>query len=330
MGLVACLAFATQPAMAATVNHDWDTGYTTDGQELNEPWFNATDYSLSQNLPLGATNTDAYSDGWSVSSTTGTEAYVRGVAARTTGSNDTDTDLVCTANWKFNNTAYSYGRLALTPWAGAYGYDGWQHISHAGSFEYNITSDGRIVVMYMDGAYTQTRIDVYPEGMDVTDWVSVRVSMPNALGAQTATIDWKPASSGTWALATTIELTEDFDPIYLGIGVTHDTIGNRVWLDDVTFSSTEPGAYLLGDANLDGLVSADDYASVQANFGNTGAAGGGLLGDANHDGLVSADDYASVQANFGNTSGGMSAVPEPATLGLLAVGLIAVLRRKSS
>ena len=54
-----------------------------------------------------------------------------------------------------------------------------------------------------------------------------------------------------------------------------------------------------------------------------------LLGDANHDGLVSADDYASVQANFGNTSGGMSAVPEPATLGLLAIGLIAVLRKRS-
>ena len=91
--------------------------------------------------------------------------------------------------------------------------------------------------------------------------------------------------------------------------------------DDVT--------YLLGDANIDGLVSADDYASVQANFGNTGTAGGGLLGDANHDGLVSADDYASVQANFGNTSGGMSAIPEPATLGLLAIGLIAVLRRRT-
>ena len=91
--------------------------------------------------------------------------------------------------------------------------------------------------------------------------------------------------------------------------------------DSILLTSINPSpSYLLGDANIDGLVSADDYASVQASFGNTGAAGGGLMGDANHDGLVSADDYASVQANFGNTSGGMSAIPEPATIVLLAIG----------
>ena len=81
-------------------------------------------------------------------------------------------------------------------------------------------------------------------------------------------------------------------------------------------------ATLLGDANLDTLVSADDYASVQANFGNTGDPGGTLLGDANHDGLVGADDYASIQANFGNH------LPEPATLGLLLLGGLALLRRR--
>ena len=67
---------------------------------------------------------------------------------------------------------------------------------------------------------------------------------------------------------------------------------------------------ILGDANNDGVVSADDYGSVQINFGDTGEVG--ILGDANLDGVVSSDDYGSVQLNFGNTSwmGGMAAVSE--------------------
>ncbi len=88
-----------------------------------------------------------------------------------------------------------------------------------------------------------------------------------------------------------------------------------------------PFVFLLGDANGDGVVSAGDYASVQANFGNTGDAGGGLVGDANGDGVVSAGDYAAVQANFGNTST-LGVVPEPVTMSLLAIGGIALLRRK--
>ena len=82
-----------------------------------------------------------------------------------------------------------------------------------------------------------------------------------------------------------------------------------------------------GDANSDNLVSADDYASVQGAFGNTGDIG--IPGDANCDGLVSADDYASVQSNFGTTYGaGGATLPEPATLALLAIGGLAMLRRK--
>ncbi len=75
---------------------------------------------------------------------------------------------------------------------------------------------------------------------------------------------------------------------------------------------------LLGDANHDGVVSAGDYASVQANFGSTGDPG--IPGDANGDGVVSAGDYASVQANFGNVAGSSEAVPEPVTLSTLVLG----------
>jgi hypothetical protein len=82
---------------------------------------------------------------------------------------------------------------------------------------------------------------------------------------------------------------------------------------------------LEGDANHDGVVSAGDYASVQANFGNTGTEG--ILGDANGDGVVSAGDYASVQANFGNTAAAQ-VTPEPATMSLLALSGVTLLRRR--
>ena len=77
-----------------------------------------------------------------------------------------------------------------------------------------------------------------------------------------------------------------------------------------------------------GRVSADDYSSVQANFGNMGEAG--ILGDANGDTVVSADDYSSVQANFGATKGMGSdiSIPEPATPGLLSLGGLALVKRR--
>ncbi len=53
-----------------------------------------------------------------------------------------------------------------------------------------------------------------------------------------------------------------------------------------------------------------------------------LMGDANGDGVVSAGDYAAVQANFGNTNlPAISSTPEPATVSLLAVGLLGIVRR---
>ncbi len=80
---------------------------------------------------------------------------------------------------------------------------------------------------------------------------------------------------------------------------------------DFALFSLAPGSpslykMIVGDANYDGVVSAGDYACIQANFGSTGVPGSVIIGDANRDGVVSAGDYASVQANFGST-GGMSA-----------------------
>ena len=104
--------------------------------------------------------------------------------------------------------------------------------------------------------------------------------------------------------------------------------GANYSFDSVELSIQESGL-LEGDANRDGVVSAGDYASVQANFGNTGDVG--ILGDANLDGVVSAGDYASVQANFGNTSGsGAGVVPEPVTLSMLALSGIVMFKRRKN
>ncbi len=87
-------------------------------------------------------------------------------------------------------------------------------------------------------------------------------------------------------------------------------------------------AFLLGDANKDGLVTGADLISVQQNFGNVGPTP--LQGDANNDSLVTGADLISVQQNFGNTLAPVGVeVPEPAAACLLTlVGLGAMARRR--
>ena len=128
-----------------------------------------------------------------------------------------------------------------------------------------------------------------------------------------------------------LDLVMHFGMQDLGIEAGMDELlisGN--FLDGVAFEGSDIISIVgSGDANGDGVVSADDYASIQGNFGSTDDTG--ILGDATGDGAVSADDYASVQANFGATGGmGSVSVPEPGTLSLLAIGGLVMLRRCSA
>jgi T5SS/PEP-CTERM-associated repeat protein len=89
---------------------------------------------------------------------------------------------------------------------------------------------------------------------------------------------------------------------------------------------------LLGDADLDGTVGADDLARARASLGG---GGGWLEGDFNYDGRVNARDIALLRRNLGlsltpaaSIASSPQAVPEPATAGLLLLAGAVSLRRR--
>ena len=83
-----------------------------------------------------------------------------------------------------------------------------------------------------------------------------------------------------------------------------------------------------GDFNLDGLINATDLATMNANFGSSDGKKYGE-GNANCDELINATDLAILAGNFGYIAPA-GAVPEPVTMSLLAIGGVALLRRRTS
>jgi hypothetical protein len=83
-----------------------------------------------------------------------------------------------------------------------------------------------------------------------------------------------------------------------------------------------------GDLNLDGKVDGTDL-TLMGYYGNTTTLGW-VAGDLNYDGKVNADDYALFQLGLAeyNKNGAIVAAPEPATLSLLGLAAIPMLRRR--
>ena len=89
---------------------------------------------------------------------------------------------------------------------------------------------------------------------------------------------------------------------------------------------TVPDPDVPGDTNLDGYVDLSDLSTLASNW-NTMTGMVWADGDFNADGAVDLSDLSSLAANWG-TVPATGAVPEPATMSLLAIGGLALIRRK--
>jgi autotransporter-associated beta strand protein len=84
-----------------------------------------------------------------------------------------------------------------------------------------------------------------------------------------------------------------------------------------------------GDTNADGVVDAADFITLKKNFGkNVGDAGAAAGNLTTPDTNVDWADLSILMNNIGTGGGAPATAPEPATLGLLAIGALVLLRRK--
>jgi fibronectin-binding autotransporter adhesin len=140
----------------------------------------------------------------------------------------------------------------------------------------------------------------------------------------------------TWTIVDNDNLAETFSDTFTVVGFTD--MGGDKW--SLTISGTKiyefseatgilrVKPFLPGDTNEDGVVDAIDYIALKTHFGMT--EGATLAqGDLDENGTVDWADLQILMDNFGTRSiGGAPAIPEPATLGLLAIGALAILRRR--
>jgi hypothetical protein len=162
-------------------------------------------------------------------------------------------------------------------------------------------------------------------------------------------------NGGAWNAATGITTSQTVTSNFTAIGVATAAEAKGIapadtatWAGQtVTGSQTLVMYTYAGDANLDGKINVDDYGKIDSAVVLPGVAGW-ANGDFNWDGKINVDDYGIIDGNvpiqgapfftaggLGGSSAaaaaglsGVSAVPEPAMLSVLALGGATLLGRR--
>ena len=115
--------------------------------------------------------------------------------------------------------------------------------------------------------------------------------------------------------------------------LTDDGVVNGVdlsrWLSDAGDHNGFSGAFLVGDANLDGTVNASDLNSLGQNWQQSPNTW--TMGDFNADGVADANDLNSLGTNWQASTpvaAQARAVPEPTSAGLLSFGLVIMIWKR--
>jgi hypothetical protein len=160
--------------------------------------------------------------------------------------------------------------------------------------------------------------------------------------------------SGTWNGSGIASTSAASDPTHLtALGVIQNITPSGTALystfDGVPSLATDVlvKSTYYGDANLDGKIDGSDYSKIDAGF--VSQATGWANGDFNYDGVINGSDYTLIDNAFNSQgatlavavgdpnaeiaaeiapSGGVSAVPEPTTLGLIGMGVMGLLGRR--